>query len=157
VDTGIDINFDDGLPLRFACRLGDLNIVKYIVENGGDIDRKDGMALQWASEYGRPEVVDYLLNVRKARVGLKRSIDYLIRRSKGSFDEYLRDQEEYKKSSGSKKEVYREKIDKFEKESRVGTMACLKLLLNAAKEDKKIYDEALSVIGTSNFKQFFEL
>ena len=60
LDNGMDPNFSNNLPVRFAIKRGHFSIVKLLVEYGGDVDKK-GMNIAWAYEAGNKEIVDYLI------------------------------------------------------------------------------------------------
>ena len=55
VGKGIDINYENGAPLRSACRKGYTDIVKFLLDNGA-ITYLD--AYQTASQYNHKECMD---------------------------------------------------------------------------------------------------
>lgn len=60
--SGIDIHFDDDRALKEASRNGDLDIVRYLCENGVQIqDFSTSIALSGASREGHLHIVKYLL------------------------------------------------------------------------------------------------
>lgn len=57
----IDINNNDGHPLRWASYCGRLDMVKYLLNNGADIHAKDDGAVIFAAKQNKVEVLSYLL------------------------------------------------------------------------------------------------
>ena len=53
--------YDDDLLLGYASKLGQLDIVKYLVQRGANINFLDGFVLFNASKYGHLEVVKFLV------------------------------------------------------------------------------------------------
>lgn len=59
-DTKADVNYNDGMPLKSAVRLGYLKIVYYLANHGADIYRNHGEILQLAKKHNKQEVIRYL-------------------------------------------------------------------------------------------------
>ena len=53
--------------LGLAAVFGNLNIVKYLVDQGVNIHANDDYALEWATTNNHQEVVDYLKNYEKPK------------------------------------------------------------------------------------------
>jgi len=51
LDHGMNINFEDGYPLRWAVKKGVYDIVKFLIDNGANVDVNRGIAMKWAVEY----------------------------------------------------------------------------------------------------------
>eukprot|EP00956_Cyclotella_meneghiniana_P025625 scaffold53751_cov37-Cyclotella_meneghiniana.AAC.2 len=55
------------IPLHYACRLGDLNVVKYLVDNDknslANLDSGGNLPLHHACLAGKPDIVSYILNM----------------------------------------------------------------------------------------------
>lgn len=92
-----DKNKDTIYALSWASYYGNLNVVKYLVENGVDLRAENDYSVRAASQNGRLKVVKYLVengadfraendySVRAAnRLGYIGVVDYLV--EKGSFD-----------------------------------------------------------------------
>jgi len=62
VDSGADIHFDDDCALRFACNYGHLEVAKFLLDHSADLHSYDDCALEWACENGHLEVVKLLLD-----------------------------------------------------------------------------------------------
>lgn len=60
------------MPLRIACRTGDLENVKMLVENGADIYNGEIFCLSLACHHGHFEIVKYLVSIidRDVKLGL---------------------------------------------------------------------------------------
>lgn len=61
VDQGVDIDINDGSPLRISCGKGYLDIVKFLIESGADINIDNSAALRWPALHGNFDVVKYLI------------------------------------------------------------------------------------------------
>lgn len=63
LDSGLDINYHNCnyFPLRFASSHGDLEVVKYLINNGIDIHVDNDIALWDAAKNGHLEVVKLLV------------------------------------------------------------------------------------------------
>jgi hypothetical protein len=59
VKNGADIHGMNGYVLRFACRIGVLEVVEYLVENGADIHALDDVALRISCKH--LNVIKYLV------------------------------------------------------------------------------------------------
>ncbi len=60
IENKADVHANDDWALRWTSRNGHLEVVKYLVERGADIHAQDDYALRWASRNGHLEVVKYL-------------------------------------------------------------------------------------------------
>ena len=60
VENGADIHADDDDALQWSAYYGHLSVVKYLVENGADVNAGNGFALQYATYYGHSDIVEYL-------------------------------------------------------------------------------------------------
>jgi len=58
----VDINYDDGYLIYMAAKLGKLETVKFLVENGADFRICDETTLKTASGHGHFDIVRYLLS-----------------------------------------------------------------------------------------------
>ena len=61
VEQGADIHAKNDCALRLASYSGNIEIVKYLVEQGAEIHAKNNNALRWASENNHLNVVKYFL------------------------------------------------------------------------------------------------
>ena len=61
LEQGLDPNFENSLPVRIACRYGDLRILKLLVENGAAIKHERNNPLCWAAEYGKKDVIEFFI------------------------------------------------------------------------------------------------
>jgi hypothetical protein len=61
IEKGVDINVDDDIALRNSVDKGYLNVVKYLIENGANIHSNDDEALIQSAENGNLEMVEYLV------------------------------------------------------------------------------------------------
>ena len=61
VNQGVNIHANDDEALRDASYNGQLEVVKYLVEQGADIHAKNDYALRYSSENGYLEIVKYLI------------------------------------------------------------------------------------------------
>lgn len=62
IDAGMNVNFEDGSPLRKAAKIGNLNVVKLLIESGADISLRRYMVIKWCCEFASIEILEYLLN-----------------------------------------------------------------------------------------------
>lgn len=60
-EEGLDFSFNNHHPLRMACLNSQLDIVKFLVEHGSDVDCQNGYPLMSASYGGHFEIVKYLV------------------------------------------------------------------------------------------------
>jgi ankyrin repeat protein len=60
-EEGADIRIGRQAILRWAVLEGNLELVKYLVENGADIHAKDEYVINYAVESGHLEVIKYLI------------------------------------------------------------------------------------------------
>ena len=67
VEQGATINNTGDYPLSYASLHGKLDIVKYLVEHGADIHAKNNEALKYATEERHQDVIHYLIS-KGARV-----------------------------------------------------------------------------------------
>jgi ankyrin repeat protein len=66
LDTGADINVDDGEALVSACYGGKIHIVKLVVEAGVSLPTQHGvtgLALQTAAKWGYLDICKYLISL----------------------------------------------------------------------------------------------
>ncbi len=75
-EYGVDPNFEESYAIRAACRGGNLNLVKYLVEKGIDVNSKEGMPLKFASENGHLDLVRWLVLEGGADRGYKQAIKW---------------------------------------------------------------------------------
>lgn len=61
-DNDIDVNYDSGMILKLASKLGKLDVVKYLSEIGGDFSIRRNLALKTALAYGKTDVAEFILN-----------------------------------------------------------------------------------------------
>ena len=61
VENGADVHADDDKALIFASKNGNIEVVKYLVEYGSDIHANNDEALEQASYFGHLDVVQYLV------------------------------------------------------------------------------------------------
>ena len=59
-ENGVDIQFYNNYPLRWASKHGYLEVVKYLVESGIVIQYSD-LSLKWASKNGHLEIAKFLV------------------------------------------------------------------------------------------------
>ena len=84
VESGVNINYNEGVTLEVAAMGGYLNIVKYLVEKGANVNAHNTEALIVAAEHGHYDVVKYLVdmgaivNERVLKVAIKRGRDDVI-------------------------------------------------------------------------------
>ncbi|AQN68743.1 ankyrin repeat protein [Saudi moumouvirus] len=76
VENGIDIHADNDSALALASDRGHLEVVKYLVESGANIHADKDYALRWASRCGYLDVVQYLVE-NGANINAKN--DYSLR------------------------------------------------------------------------------
>lgn len=60
--AGVDPNFEKGLPLRNAAKLGRVDIMKLLVKYGADIAARRYMAIKWGLEWAQKDAVEFLVN-----------------------------------------------------------------------------------------------
>ena len=60
--------------LRWAARIGHLDVVKYLVEQGADIHAWKDEALKWAAAEGRLDIVNFLREVAGPRYKCRRCL-----------------------------------------------------------------------------------
>lgn len=78
VENGADIHAAKDSALSSAAFNGHLEIVKYLVEHGADIHSEHNRALRWAAERGYLEIVNYLVE-HGANIHAKN--DYALRKA----------------------------------------------------------------------------
>jgi len=61
LDNGSDPNFEQGFPLRAAARVGNLDVVKLLVERGARIAERRYMVIKQCVEYGQIDILEFLL------------------------------------------------------------------------------------------------
>lgn len=59
--AGLDPNFENNLPVRMSCRVGNLDILKLLVKYGGKLEHDRNMPICWAAEYGRKNIIEYFI------------------------------------------------------------------------------------------------
>jgi len=62
IKAGMDVAFENGLPLRTAAKEGRLDIVKLLLKHGAKVNTRRFMVIKWATEWGRAEILQYLLD-----------------------------------------------------------------------------------------------
>lgn len=66
IEAGLDVNFENGLPLRTAAKNTNYKdatkIMDLLVDAGADISLRRYMVLKWASENGSLDILQYILN-----------------------------------------------------------------------------------------------
>ena len=62
LDNGLDPNFEDNMPLRFAIKNGKLALVKMLEEYQVNTDNRRQMNTKHAAEYQRWDVLEYLIS-----------------------------------------------------------------------------------------------
>ena len=67
IDAGMDVNFEDGMPLRIAAKAGNINVMKLLLDNGAEISQRRYMVVKWASEWGRLDILKFLLSKLKEK------------------------------------------------------------------------------------------
>lgn len=65
LEHGIDPNFEVGLPLRTATKLGDLKMLDLLISYGADISQRRYMVLKWALDRFDLEIFDFLFKKLK--------------------------------------------------------------------------------------------
>jgi len=67
IDAGMNVNFENGYPLRNACKLEDpelaCKIIDLLVRHGANISERRYMAVKSAAEYGKIKILDHLLTI----------------------------------------------------------------------------------------------
>jgi hypothetical protein len=61
IDAGMNVNFEDGAPVRKAAKIGNLRVVKLLVESGADISIRRYMVVKWCCEFASIDILKYLL------------------------------------------------------------------------------------------------
>ena len=61
IDNGLDVNFENGLPLRTAAKNNRKDIMQLLLDNGAHIEERRYMVIKWASEHGNVDILTYLL------------------------------------------------------------------------------------------------
>jgi hypothetical protein len=59
--AGVDPNFEKGLPLRNAAKLGRTDIMELLIKYGAQIEHRRYMVLKWALEWGQIEAAKLLI------------------------------------------------------------------------------------------------
>lgn len=62
IKAGMDVDFENGLPLRTAAKEGRLDIVKLLLKHGAKINTRRFMVIKWASEWANADVLQHLLD-----------------------------------------------------------------------------------------------
>ena len=78
VDNGAD--FSDGWPLKFACIVGNKEIVNYLIEKGANVQAQNNGALVVACYNGRTEIVKILIE-NGADINAKNDMLYYLQNS----------------------------------------------------------------------------
>lgn len=63
--AGIDPNFEKGLPMRMAVRLGRTDIVDLLIKHGAIIDERRHIAIKTACEHNKLDMLEFLLEKLK--------------------------------------------------------------------------------------------
>jgi ankyrin repeat protein len=63
IENGANINIYDDLAFRVAAKNGHFEIIKFLVEKGANIHAVDDYPLRWAAKNGHTKVVNYLKSI----------------------------------------------------------------------------------------------
>lgn len=63
IDANMDVNFENGLPLRTVAKNGKLETVKLLIKHGADITTRRYMVIKWSAEWAQSEVLEYILSL----------------------------------------------------------------------------------------------
>lgn len=85
VEDGVNIHYEEDAALSFASEKGHQEIVKYLVEKGADIHERDDVALGYASRNGNLEIMQFLVEAG-ANVNAHNGYALRIAASKGHLD-----------------------------------------------------------------------
>lgn len=61
LENGLDPNFENGVAIRLALKKGKGDVLAALIEGGAQLDNTRGLNLAWAYEGGSKECVDYIL------------------------------------------------------------------------------------------------
>ena len=61
IDAGMEVDFEQGLPLRNAARSGRKDIMELLIHYGAKISTRRFMVVKWACECGAVDILEYLL------------------------------------------------------------------------------------------------
>ena len=67
VEEGVDVHTYDDCALCGAAEKGHLEVVKFLVAKGADVHARDNYALRWAADKGHLEIVKFLKSVLSER------------------------------------------------------------------------------------------
>lgn len=62
LDAGVDVDFENGMPLRTAAKSGRKDIMELLITRGAKISTRRYMVVKWAAEWGREDILTYLLD-----------------------------------------------------------------------------------------------
>lgn len=65
LDENMDPDFEQGLPLRTAAKLGRLDILELLVSRGAKISIRRYMVVKWAAEWAKIDILNWLLDKLK--------------------------------------------------------------------------------------------
>ena len=63
ISLDVDIHAEYDYALRWNAKIGNLEIVKFLVDNGADVHSANGLALKFAEEEDHNEIVNYLQSI----------------------------------------------------------------------------------------------
>lgn len=63
ISVGVDIHAEHDYALRWNAKIRNLEIVKFLVDNGADVHSANGLALKFAEEENRNEIVNYFQSI----------------------------------------------------------------------------------------------
>ena len=61
IENGADVHADNDVALSCSAEMGHLEVVKYLIENGADIHACNGCALRCSARRGHVDIVKYLI------------------------------------------------------------------------------------------------
>jgi hypothetical protein len=62
LDENMDPDFEQGLPLRTAAKIGRLDILELLVKRGAKISTRRYMVVKWAAEWAKIDILNWLLD-----------------------------------------------------------------------------------------------
>ena len=62
IDAGMDVNYDEGMPLRLAAKAGNINVIRLLLDSGAQITQRRYMVVKWSAEWGRVDILRFLLS-----------------------------------------------------------------------------------------------
>lgn len=88
LEQGLDPNFDNGLALRLACRSGNIESIKLVIEYGANWKDQKNMPLCWAAEHGKKNVIEWLWE-KGLKDGWERPMNWLQHSRKLTSDQKI--------------------------------------------------------------------